>query len=268
MTMGKKTRKKPDRKWRDPTTDAGSNSLEIIGAVAGAALQPRWSQSEANSFVRLALGVAVRDAKKFQGHRSRDQFEYWQQTADISGWAASALQRLIEHASPEGLQYGIRFDSCGYNSYSVMHLRKLPGDKTASPTTSKAELDLLCEAHKAIKAINRSAREYEKRLSRSTGNEREQDKHAFTLRLAEAWIYLTGKLPGLGTERNPFLRFVEAAAQDAGIWGVDFRSATMAAVKTLKGGESLAKKGGHDPLKNRGSISFLRVNGPSWLRAA
>ena len=138
----------------------------------------------------------------------------------------------------------------------VTALRRLPGGKSASRTTSKAELDLLCEAHKAIKAINRSAREYEKRLSRSTGNEREHDKHAFTLRLAEAWIYLTGKLPGLGTERNPFLRFVEAAARDAGIWEEDFRSATKAAVETLKDMESRAKKGGHDPLKNTG-FDFL-----------
>ena len=215
--MGKKIRKKPDRKWRDPTTDASGNSFEIMRAVAGATLLPRWSQSEANSFAILALGVAVRDAKKFQGRRSRDQFEYWQQTADISGKAASALQRLIDHASPEGLQLGIKLGFGGYGPYRLMTPRQLPGGEFASRATSKAELDLLCEAYKAIKAINGSAREYETRLSRSTGNEREHDKHAFAFRLAEAWIYLTGKLPGLGSERNPFLRFVEAAARDAGI---------------------------------------------------
>jgi hypothetical protein len=201
--MVKKTRKKPDRKWRDPTTDAGRNSFEIFDAVAGAPLQQRWSRAEANSFARFALGVAVRDAMKFQKYRSRDQFEYWQQIADISGKAASALQRLIEHASPEGLPYGIKL-GYRYGPYLLMTPRQLPSGESASRTTSKAELDLLCETHKAIKAINGTARKYERQLSRSTDNEREHDKHAFAFRLAEAWIYLTGKLPGLGHERNPF----------------------------------------------------------------
>ena len=266
MTMVKKIRKKPDRKWRDPAEE-GHKSFEIVDALAGATLQPRWSRSEANSFARLALGVAVRHAKRFQGYQSRDQFEYWQQTADLSGRAAAALNDLIDHASPQGLEYGVKFGS-GYDPLFVTALRRLPSGKSASRTTSKAELDLLCEAHKAIQAINGCAHEYKKRLSRSTGNEREHDKHAFTLLLAEAWIYLTGNLPGLGTERNPFLRFVEAAARDAGIWQADFLSATKAAVETLKDMESRAKKGGHDPLKNTGSISYLRVNGPLWLQAA
>ena len=259
--MVKKPRKKPDRKWRDPTTDASRESFDIIEALAGATLQPRWSQSEAKTFARLALGVAVRDAMKFQGYRSRDQIEDWQQTKEISASAASALQHLIDHASPEGLQYGIKFGSVS-SPYSV---RLFPGGKSARRTTGKAELDVLCEAQEVIKVINRSAREYEKRLSQSTGNQREHDKHAFTFRLAEAWVFLTGKLPGLGTERNPFLRFVEAAARDAGIRKADFRSATKAAVEALKGDESRAKIGGRDPLHYVGSISFIRVHGPRWL---
>jgi hypothetical protein len=36
--------------------------------------------------------------------------------------------------------------------------------------------------------------------------------------LAEGWIFLTGKRPGKGKgpNKNPFLRFVDAAADDSG----------------------------------------------------
>lgn len=40
---------------------------------------------------------------------------------------------------------------------------QLPDGKSASRTSRKAALDLLCEAHEAIKAINGRAREFEKK---------------------------------------------------------------------------------------------------------
>jgi hypothetical protein len=263
--MTKGLRKKPDRKWRDPTTGATRNWLEIIGSIAGIPLQPRWSQPEAQAFVRQALGVAVREAIKYQGHRDRDQFEYWEKTSDLSKKAATALQQLIEHASPDGLEYGIKLDDGKYGQYTLRQVGKLPDGRSASAETSKAELALLIEAHKAIKAIIRTAGGYKTRLSQTTSNEREHDKHAFVFRLAEAWVYLTGSVPGLGTERNPFLRFVEAAARDAGIGEQNFWSAAKTAVATLKGIEKLASEGGSDPAKNKRTITFIRDQGPRWL---
>ena len=46
--------------------------------------------------------------------------------------------------------------------------------------------------------------------------ERVVDKAAFLRAMAEGWLFLTGRLPGLGIERNPFLRLAEAGWDDCG----------------------------------------------------
>ncbi len=259
--MAADSRKKPDRNWRDPSTITSLNvELEIIEAIESIDLQAWWTKAAAISFARRSLEVALRDALKYQERRSRDQFDYWQNAKNLSSQANAALKLLIRHIEPDGLKNGI--DVPSFDDVRVRHtLRVLPNGKVANGETNKAELALLIEAQNAIKAIHRTASQYASLLTNSVGNEREHDKHAFIYRLAEAWIYLTGKPPGKGRDRNPFLRFVDAAATDADVEETDFYSAMKHAIETLEGYER------HMPgaTKSRQSISGIRVNGPRWL---
>jgi hypothetical protein len=260
--MSKAKRKKPERRWRDPSTIAVHNvELEIIKAIESVRWQSRWTRSDAIAFMRRALTVALKEAIKWQGRRSRDQLDYWQASADLSAQVCAAIKLLVRHIEPDGLKNGIEVH--GYGSFRVSHsLRKLPNGNLATRETNKAELALLVEAYEATRAINGTAKQYTALLAKSVGNEREHDKHAFVYRLAEAWIYLTGKLPGSGRDRNPFLRFVEAAGIDAGIDDEDFYSATKQAIDILRDLEDLMR----GATNNREAISGIRINGPRWLK--
>jgi hypothetical protein len=263
MKMAEKPRKKPDRRWRDPSSISSQNTeLEILNAIDRVNLQRRWPRPDAISFARRALEVALKEAINCQAKRSRDQFDYWQKVLTLSSGAGAAIKPLIQHIELNGLKNGIDATN-GFGHVRVHYAkRKLPNGDFANRETNTAELALLVEAYEAIKAIKSSAKRYAETLTRSVGNEREHDKHIFVYRLAEAWIYLTGKLPGLGRERNPFLRFVEAAGTDAGIDEEDFYSATKQALEHLKKLESFL--GGSTD--NKQTFLGIRKNGPQWLR--
>jgi hypothetical protein len=260
--MSKANRKKPERRWRNPSTIAPHDvELEIIKAVESIRSQMRWTRPDAIAFARCALKVALKEAIKWQGKRSRDQLDYWEASADLSAQASAAIKLLVRHIEPDGLKNGIEMH--GYGTIRARHtLRKMPNGNLATRENTRAELALLVDAYETTMAINRTAKQYRALLGKPVGNEREHDKHAFVYRLAEAWIYLTGKLPGSGRDRNPFLRFVEAAGIDAGIDDEDFFSATKQAIDILRGLEDLMR----GATNNREAISGIRTNGPQWLK--
>lgn len=259
--MAANSRKKPDRKWRAPSTITSPNvELEITKAVKSLDLQAWWTMPAAISFARRSLEVALRDALKYQERRSRDQFDYWQNAKNLSSQANTALKLLIRHIEPDGLKSGI--DVPSFDDVRVSHtLRMLPNGKVANRETNKAELAFLIGAQNAVKAVHDTASKYASQLTNSVGNEREHDKSAFVYRLAEAWIYLTGKPPGKGRDRNPFLRFVDVAARDADIEETDFYSAMKHAIGILEGHEQSMP----GATNSRQSISGIRINGPRWL---
>jgi hypothetical protein len=124
--MSEKARKKPERRWRDPSTIGSQNAeLEITKAAESIGWQSRWTRPDATTFVRRALEVAVKEAIKYQGRRSRDQFDYWQEASQLSAQASAAIKLLIRHIEPDGLKNGIEMR--GYGSLRASHsLRKLP----------------------------------------------------------------------------------------------------------------------------------------------
>jgi len=96
--MSKTNRKKPERRWRDPSTIASHDlELKIIKAVESIRCQERWTKPDVIAFARRALKVAVKEAIEWQGRRSRDQLDYWQASADLSAQASAAIKLLIRH---------------------------------------------------------------------------------------------------------------------------------------------------------------------------
>jgi hypothetical protein len=93
-------------------------------------------------------------------------------------------------------------------------------------------------------------------------NEPDLAKRAFVYRLAEGWIFLTGRRPGrsYNPTRKPFLRFVEAAWKDAGFHSEEnFSRALDATLKQLARYEGWPWSG-----QIRQTIWGLAQQGPVW----
>src|SRR6516225_8123441 len=241
-------RKKPARKWRDPVTLAAQKELEIIRAFDFALLREGWERPEVVSFLRLALEVALKEAIRRVGQHAN---------------AEHALKALIDHMKPNGLKYYQEIDS--YSRLRARFLTKRPDGETMNDARSKGELEVLQRTHEVIALIRATAANLRKVRKKRTGAEVEHDKHGFVFRLAEAWLYLTGRLPGLGKERNPFLRFVEAAAVDANVPSNGFYHGMKAAIQHLETLERFDKdRPSHE--KNYQSISGIREFGPDWAK--
>jgi len=255
--------KKPVRKWRDPATLATQKELEIISAFDLTLLQEGWKRPEVISFLRLALEVALKEAIGRVGQHANADHEYWDKTETLSASAEHALKALIEHIKPNGLKYYQDIDS--YSRLRVRLLTKRPDGGTMNEARSKGELEVLQRTHEVIALIRATAANLRKIRKKRTGAEVEHDKHGFVFRLAEAWLYLTGRLPGLGKERNPFLRFVEAAAVDANVPSNGFYDGMKAAIQHLETLERFDEdRPSHE--KNYQSISGIREFGPDWAK--
>ena len=105
------------------------------------------------------------------------------------------------------------------------------------------------------------AAQRKEQLKHTRINDPDYGKRAFVYRLAEGWVFLTGKKPGKGRypHGNPFLRFVDAAANDAGGFEdvEDFYSALRWTLKILDSYER------SDP-KIKKSVSAIAAGGPEW----
>ena len=128
----------------------------------------------------------------------------------------------------------------------------------------KKELETLVAASSLVDDMHRYAISQSNLLRNIRVNDRDYGKVAFVYRLAEGWIFLTGKKPGGGRAEasNPFLRFVYVAAgatngrfKDA----KDFYSALTWVLKELKLREAFDLEG-----KTQQSISGIAARGPVW----
>jgi hypothetical protein len=133
------------------------------------------------------------------------------------------------------------------------------------PDISKEQVRVLANAHSLLDEIRSYARQRKEQLGPTRINDPDYGKRAFVYRLAEGWIFLTGKKPGKGRlpEKNPFLRFVIAAANDAGGFEdvEDFFSALTWALSTLNGHERFEIA---TQQKTQKGISAIAARGPEW----
>lgn len=88
-----------------------------------------------------------------------------------------------------------------------------------------------CEAEKLVAEIHHylAARAHEIKHDKNLG---EVAKVAFVFTMAELWMFMSGKRPGSGPNRNPFLRLVADAWEDVG--GGPDESFAQALRQTLK----------------------------------
>jgi hypothetical protein len=105
--------------------------------------------------------------------------------------------------------------------------------------------------------MQRYANQRQEQLKATRINGPDYGKRDFVYRLVEAWIFLTGEKPGMGSNatNNPFLRFVEAAARDAGIEDENFFRALESALEKLN----------RYHVEVGQSCQSIAARGPAWV---
>jgi hypothetical protein len=133
-----------------------------------------------------------------------------------------------------------------------------------SKDEAKEEASALIGARDALAELCAHAQRRRNRLAQTRKHEGDPAKRAFVYRLAEGWIFLTGKRPGRNFDpsRNPFLRFVIAAWTDAGFDsdGEDFSSALDSTLKMLQEHENWPWSE-----LSRETVSGIAARGPAWM---
>jgi hypothetical protein len=240
------------RTWREPKAVVSAKVLEIDteiqrltqGKIRSFALQPHWLIDKAIGFGRRALQVAWRMQETFE------------QTNSLAKRAHAPLQDIIEFIGPHGLPRAIKLAS-GVRVHRraaksgqielLTSLREGPSGKPFGPQDAKNEIEKLVTARDVLIDIQRYAERQRKRLAHTRKiKDPDYEKLSFVYRLAEAWIFLTGKKPGRGRvpEHNPFLRFLECAATDAGgPPAEEWYRALISALDTLEHYERFDPKG-------------------------
>ena len=198
---------------------------------------------------RRALEVAIKEAvsQKELNPRLSEWEPEWSRIANASQDAVAALARLFRAIDPFGkdAEHFVRF---------------IRQSRAGGVGASKAMRDarLLVAAKQIIGKLRTDT------LTRMDGlaaiypnSSQDHQKRGFVRILAEAWVFLTGEMPGKQRDpaKNPFLRVVEAA------W-IDWHQEDNSAVASAGFGEAL--KAAISSI-DQAQLNWLRAAGPRWL---
>jgi len=231
--------------------------------IRKAQLQLRWQLTDAILFGRRTLAVAVEDANAYANYRPGEALAYWSRTEKLAVRAHRTLDDLVKHIGPAGVPSAdilvpVQRVPPSMSKSSKVVIKLLPRGQPLDQ--AKKDFSALLAARDACAGIMNRTQQRRKSLASRRKNEGDMDKRAFVYRLAEGWIFLTGKRPGrsYNSRRNPFLRFVEAAWTDAGLCSEqDFSRALDAALRQLAAYEGLSDQ-------SQQTISGLARHGPVW----
>lgn len=263
----KARRRRTTRQWKAPIDIHNlAVDLAIDGEIKRTKLQSRWQVSQAIAFARCSLAIAINDAGDYESFDGGKELSYWTAVADLADRADFALQNLVRQIGDripdtDSLVQSVRVPVTIAKSGKIK-VSMLP--KGHWHGQSKEDFISLCNAKEALTGFAERCRLRRRDLAARRKNIGDPAKRIFVFRLAQGWIFLTGKRPGRTflVERNPFLRFVGAAWRDAGFDDdkEDFSSALDAALKTFRGyeGWSWSKQ-------SRETVSGLSTYGPNWL---
>ena len=87
--------------------------------------------------------------------------------------------------------------------------RKGPQNLKALQESSRSDAETIWQCHGALKRISEEARLRQKAIAEKYQNPGDSEKREFVRTLAEAWCFLSGQMPPLTPENNPFLNLSE-----------------------------------------------------------
>ena len=262
---GKLKRSRRPHRWKanDQIFDLAV-TFAIDEEIHKAQLQSRWQLTHAVLFGRRTLAVAIEDANAYENYRPGEALAYWSRTTKLAVRAHAALHDLIKHIGPAGVPSGdilipMERVPSSWTKSGKITVKLLPRGQPLNQ--EKKDLEAMLAARDACAGFASRSQQRGKGLASRRKNEGDPGKRSFVYRLAEGWIFLTGKRPGRSfSRRNPFLRFVEAACKDAGFHTeTDFSRALDATLKRLASYEHRSWSG-----QSRQTISGLAQQGPVW----
>jgi hypothetical protein len=261
-----RTKSRRGRKVRPWKVPDGIHDLSVPFSIdreiRAARLQSRWAINEAVTFGRRVLEVAVEDAADYERYRPGEAFAYWTRMVEWADRAHEALDRLVRYIGPSGVRRSDivlrgRVPSTMARSGKI-RISVLLGQPTDQ---AKKDTDGLLAARDLLAEFAGRSRQRRNTLAGRRKKTADLGKRAFVYRLAEGWIFLTGKRPARSFHRNPFLRFVKAAWADAG-FGSTNEDFSRALDTTLM--ELASYEGWSWSKQSQQTVSGLAQKGPVW----
>lgn len=182
--------------------------------IDAARRHPVGAAGRSTDFARRALHVAwMRGTMAANEERElADAIPDYEHVASLATNASKGLDALLQNLSRR------KIGKLGATAL-VPPLRQMEVHSPASATESRHQIaseqaQTLLDAAAVVQRFAAYAAARRDQLAGGRKNSGRSDKAAFLHVLAEAWVFLTGKLPGQGIDRNPFLRLVEASWSD------------------------------------------------------
>jgi hypothetical protein len=235
-------------------------------------LQPRWSIDAARAFGRLAMRVALEDARYYEGRRASDEFKFWKGIEASAREAELFLSRLLRDIGDNGLSTGMflartrvprSWIKSGVAIVRTLPRGKLSGRKytSADPREQAARLEAARQVLAEFTTYANARCNQTQHTSKINDRSADYGKQAFVLRMVEAWIWLSGRRPGLGNlpEKNPCLRFIEAALIGSGLHTAKFVKSSWRALETAVKWLEQMEPG------SANSIASIAKHGPVWV---
>jgi hypothetical protein len=181
--------------------------------------------SDAVWFARHALAAAAKIAL-VEGDQANfgKYIGEWDRAHELSRQAHSSLLRLIAWLCNRHGEAGMRA------ALRQMRRRKGVLESSLHPRSFR-DAQLLHNAAALLADFQEFAEDGARRLRKGRRNPGDPGKRVFVLRMAEAWVVLTGRLPGANKmlDANPFLRFAAHGWTDLGgsIEGASFAQSAL-----------------------------------------
>ncbi|MBN9347696.1 MAG: hypothetical protein J0I48_16115 [Devosia sp.] len=199
-----------------PITRLGAQGDAVMTALALGGEAERFKRAvPAIAFGRRSIEVAIHRAMTAAEQREFKAIAAeWESLSAFAGDAAKATKKLLTE---------LRYDKLvGSPSITPIlgflenrdPIGRIDYDETRASAQIKA--DALVMALAVLSDIAHQSEQMGARVRSKSDNPGEPEKNAFVQSMAEAWVFLTGRLPGTGSARNPFMDFALGAWQDAG----------------------------------------------------
>lgn len=214
--MVKKQAERVPPTWEVPDNIyEGPHQIDKLVAAMSEGRKPsalsRWAKhADPIGFARRGLEIAIREASTEHSNALRPIINDWDHVSKLSENADTAIKQLLS-----GLN---RWDpQKSEDIYLALRTSKaFSGSPDEKEFQVRSAASILLESAEIIQKLSASSRAQAKSLSAQNVHDGDASFRAFSVRIGETWVHLTGRAPAASKEGGPFMRFLEAAWYDAG----------------------------------------------------
>jgi hypothetical protein len=214
----------------------------------------RLPLSQAKEIARRAMEVGLYEVCNLSMNSPRGALADFSKLEHKAGEASRAIKRVLKHLDHRA-KTGVEFELPIVTTIAG-HPEVEGLDAQSLHALARQDGECLWKAQKILDRLSLSANRKEAQVREVRPASTKPEHAAFAKVLAECWIVLTGKAPGINSvsEKNPFLKFVSSAWID--VFGQneerDDDPSFIGALRSLRFNET--------------DIARICRDGPLWLR--